>query len=89
MVILMYLFMNDKQVIKRQIYNVLKFNFFMVSIKYLPCGNLCDAETYEGKKLGLCLGCVESNGSPRGCIKSEHPKEYQDIEVCPIWECSM
>jgi len=60
----------------------------MVSIKYPPCGRLCDSETCEGKKLGLCQGCTESEGSPVGCIKSEHPQEYQDIKVCPIWKCS-
>jgi len=59
----------------------------MAPIKYPPCGRLCDAETCEGKRLGLCPGCVECKGSPPGCIKSEHPKEFQGIKVCPIWEC--
>jgi len=60
----------------------------MKPMKYPPCGRLCDSETCEGKRLGLCEGCVEAKGCPAGCIKSEHTKEYQNIKVCPIWECS-
>lgn len=59
----------------------------MAPIKYPPCGRLCEDETCEGKRLGLCSGCVECKGSPSGCIKSEKPKKYQGIKVCPIWEC--
>ena len=59
----------------------------MAQLKYPPCGRLCDAETCEGKKLGLCPGCVECKGSPPGCIQADLPKKYQGIKVCPIWEC--
>lgn len=57
-------------------------------MKYPPCGRLCDAETCEGKKQGLCSGCVESQGSPSGCINADLPKEFKGIKVCPIWKCT-
>jgi hypothetical protein len=57
-------------------------------MKYPPCGRLCSSETCEGKRQGLCEGCVEAKGAPIGCVKSEHPSKYKSIEICPIWKCT-
>lgn len=56
-------------------------------MKYPPCGRLCHEETCEGFKKKLCPGCVESNGSPPGCI-DYLPKKFNGVKVCPIWECA-
>jgi len=68
----------------------------METTKYPPCGRLCDAATCEGKRLFYetrgkegCGGCVEAEGSPKGCIYSKHPRQYKNIKICPIWECSL